>query len=124
VTQPYTSRMTATALREPNIIIYAGDSGVSTLFEDDGISDTDLGLCRITGIAYDESDKIIRMDCFNDSYDDGITERDVTFEIHGLDDISSAACDTHELVVTKDGDTLTVTAKAVSPSAGIEIRLG
>ena len=123
VTQPYTSRMTATALTEPKILIYAGDSGVSTLFEDDGISNTDLGLCRITGISYDDADKIVRMECYNNSYDDGITERDVTFEIHGLADVANAVCDTNELAVSKDGDTLTITAKAVSVSGNSEIKI-
>ena len=122
ITQPYTSRMATEPLRDPKIIIYSGDSGVTTLFEDDGVSDTDLGLCRVTGISYDDSEKTVRIECYNSNYDDGITSRDITVELRGNDSLTQAVCDTHEIEFTSLDNGISATVKGVAPDGSVEIR--
>ena len=122
VTQPYTSRMTSAKLTDPKIIIYAGADGVSTLYEDDGISDTDLGLCRVTGISYNDVDKSVNIQCYNSNYDDGITARDITVELRGADGITGAVCDTHKCEFTSENGTAVAVLKDVAPDAAVTLR--
>lgn len=121
VTQPYTQRMAKTPLTEPRIIICAGNSGVSTLFEDDGISDTDLGICRVTGISYDDTDKTVTVTPYNVNYDDGITARDITVDLRYAD-VTGVSCDTHETVCEMTDNGITVTVKNVAPAEGFVLK--
>lgn len=57
VTQAYTGRMTSEALDRPVVVIYTGEEccGSTEIFEDDGISDLELGKYRLTKISYERS---------------------------------------------------------------------
>ena len=105
VTQPYTSRMTAAKLTDPTIIVYTGDSGVSTLYEDDGICDTDLGVCRVSGISYDDDAKTLTITPYNVNYDDGVSARNITVALRG------------------EGESRTVTLENVPVDKAVEIKL-
>lgn len=123
VTQPYTPRMTAEKLTDPVIIIYAGDSGVSTLYEDDGISDTDLGVCRVTGISYDDAEKTVAVTPYCVNYDDGVTARNITVELRSAEGVSSAVCDSHETEISAADGCVRVTVKNVASDEAVTVKL-
>lgn len=122
VTQPYTERMAIEPLRNPKILIWAGENGTATLFEDNGISDTDLGLCRATRIHYDDAAKTVELACYHDNYDDGITARDITIELRGTQSITGAVCETHTANVSATDTGIAVTIKDVAPAASVKVK--
>ena len=122
VTQPYTSRPATEPLREPRIIIYAGDSGASALYEDDGVSDTDMGLCRVTGICYDHGQKTVSISCYNSTYYDGIEKRNIVVELRCAEDVTDAVCETHNSSVICKDRRLEVIIEDVSVTDTVEIK--
>lgn len=124
-TQPYTNRMTSEKLLEPCFIIYAGDSGASMLYEDDGVSDIDKNLCRITNVSYDEDEKTISVCASNMRYSDGIEKRSIAFEIRNCS-YEGAECSSHNISFEKGEDCVKITVHEVScieESETIEIKL-
>ncbi len=112
-TQPYTKRMTSESLKAPAFVIYAGDSGASMLYEDDGISDMDKNLCRTTSVSYDEDAGMITLCPSNAGYFDGNDARNIAFEIRG-GCYERAECESHKISFEKSEDIIKITVYEVS----------
>ena len=125
VTQPYTSRMASAPLEEPRIIIYTGNDGVSTLYEDDGVSDVDTGLFRASIISYDDAEKTVEMNCYNATYDDGINTRNVVIELRGdgIGELTEAVCQGHRVNFEKRENAVIATVYDVAVDGGFKIKL-
>ncbi|MBQ7836468.1 MAG: alpha-xylosidase [Clostridia bacterium] len=121
VTQPYTARMATEPLRQPRILIYAGDDGATALYEDDGVSDVDMGICRVTAISYDDGTKTVSFNCINSTYDDKITARDVTVELRGAD-AKGAECKDYRVSFANEGDASVATVYDVPVDGSFELR--
>ena len=124
-TQPYTNRMTGEKLREPTFIIYAGASGESVLFEDDGICDLDHCPSRTTKVSYNENEGTVTVCTSNTGFFDGIEKRSITLEIRG-GKYSASECDTHFTRVEKENGAVKIILRDVSclkENEAIEIRL-
>ncbi len=124
-TQPYTNRMTSEKLTDPCFIIYAGASGESMLYEDDGISKVEDYLCRVAYVGYDEEKKTITVNCSNTCNFDEIENRNIHFEIRCAS-YEGAMCGTHNISFEKEKDCAKITIHDVSCLVGnetIEIKL-
>lgn len=122
VTRPYTSRMTTDALDEMTVTVYAGESGTCVLYEDDGVSDPDSGVCRVTSLLYDDASRTVTLTPVTSSYEDGVTLRTVTVELYFAEGVTDALCDTHQLTVSREGTDLIRATCQASPGEGFEIR--
>lgn len=95
------------------------------LYEDDGVSNIDKNLCRMTNVSYDEDEKSISVNTSNMGYYDGIEKRNLTFEIRG-GEYTGAECESHRISFEKGEGCVKVTVHDVScleASEVIEIKL-
>ncbi len=114
VTQSYTGRMATAVLREPCVIIYAGESGSSELYEDDGISDIDRNIFRSTAISYDDAERKLTLSTVCSGYDDGVYSRNFTIELRRCGAAEDAVCESHNVKLSYKDECAELTVENVS----------
>ena len=121
VMRNYTQRPATAPVDFVKILIYSGDDGVSTLYEDDGISDTSLGLCRVSAISYDDGEKTVCFTCFNNTYSDGLETRDISVDLRNAD-VGGAVCEGYEVEFEKTESGAVATVKSVPVDGSFELK--